>query len=329
MPKILRKPLPAIVVLQALTLLGTISVLRAQSPVPPPLPQNGENRPAEPNTLLPNNGNSPHIVYEPAKPVIINGKPASELTEREMHEFLQNKIKVISQEDGEVKELFVAPGYVLTITYEEPPVDGFIGDGQLATYKVVGKTMVINARERAGDTNFKVLFSGGVLREYHIFITPTFAKADSTYRVLAAQSGSLTADGGQATSFMTKGGQINIANVNRVIKNYDALVQEHALDAARVRRSDVWRRSPDGAFLYFYDIDFPNRSEAIQFNFRNRTQAAIDPSRIRLQIGDIRYTPDYISAQKTAVAPGAAVDGFVFFKDPPFSLDQPFELVLN
>ena len=62
--------------------------------------------------------NGTPIISEPAKPVMINGKPASELTEQQMLDFLQEKIKTITQEDGELLPLRVAPGYALKLLYQ-------------------------------------------------------------------------------------------------------------------------------------------------------------------------------------------------------------------
>jgi hypothetical protein len=162
-----------------------LSVL-AQEVVPPAMSD------ATPAT----NGTQP-IISEPAKPVMINGKPASELTEQQMMDFLQSKIKTITQEDGELLPLRVAPGYALKIMFQEPIMDAVPGDPALCTLTKVGsRILVFNAKQRAGDTNLSVFFAGGVVRQYHIFIEANFSTADDFFRVLAATEVPETGVGG-------------------------------------------------------------------------------------------------------------------------------------
>jgi hypothetical protein len=296
------------------------AMAQAQTPVPSPIPSDSNQGNAQENT---------RVLTQPAKPVIIKGKRASELSEQELLDFLQSKIKVISQEDGEVVMLKVAPGYVLTLTYDELPLDAFAGDPQLASFTKVGKTIVITAKERAGDTNFKVLFSGGIIREYQIFIAPNFATADNSLRIVRAIAPPLTSQKESAISWTSASGDLNIAALTKVVNNYDALVQERALDPRRVRRQEVFRRGSTGSFLYYYTFSFPNKSAAVSFSYRNRTERIIQPSRIRLQIGDIRFVPDLVVPEKRVLQPGETSYGYVFFKNPAFTLDQEFELVIN
>ena len=307
----------------AVLLMSTLPVL-AQEPIPPPLP---ESSPASPS-------NSP-IISEPAEPVMIDGKPASELTEQQMLDFLQGKIKTIEQEDGELIPLRVAPGYALKMMFQEPIMDAIPGDPALCSLTKVGnKILVFNAKQRAGDTNLSVFFAGGIVRHYHIFIEANFSTADDFYRVLAAQQAPETGVAGSsprasAIMFLDGAGGVNVQNLSNVINNYDALVQERAVDTNRVRRREIFRRGSASAWTYYYIFEFSNGSAAVSFRYRNpgAMETVFDPRRVRLQIGAMVFVPDYATADREYIGPGQAVIGYIFFKQPAFSLNQPFDLV--
>jgi hypothetical protein len=300
-----------------------LSVL-AQEVVPPAMSD------ATPGT----NGTQP-IITEPAKPVMINGKPAGELTEQQMLDFLQGKIKTITQEDGELLPLRVAPGYALKLMYQEPIMDAVPGDPALCTLTKVGsKILVFNAKQRAGDTNLSVFFSGGIVRQYHIFIEANFSTADDFFRVLAAteapETGVGTGSGAStANMFIDASGEVNGSNLTNLINNYDALVNERSVDTNRIRRREVFRRGSGTAWTYYYVFDFANGSAAISFRYRNpgRMEAVFTPERVRIQIGAMVFAPDFATVDKEYIGPGQSAIGYVFFKKPVFSLNQPFDLV--
>jgi hypothetical protein len=277
--------------------LSGFSVL-AQEVVPPAISD------ATPGT------NGTPIISEPAKPVIINGKPASELTEQQMLDFLQEKIKTITQEDGELLPLRVAPGYALKLLYQEPIMDAVPGD------------------------NLSVFFAGGIVRHYHIFIEADFSTADDFYRVLAATEVPETGVGGgsggsSATLFIDASGGVNGSNLTNLINNYDSLLSERSVDTNRIRRREVFRRGSGTAWTYYYVFDFANGSAAVSFRYRNpgSMEAVFTPGRVRIQIGAMIFTPDFASVDKEYLGPGQSAIGYVFFKKPAFSLNQPFDLV--
>jgi hypothetical protein len=307
----------------AVLLLSSMPVL-AQEAVPPPISDFSQANP----------GPSP-VISEPAKPVMINGKPASELTEQEMMDFLQDKIKTIEQEDGELLPLRVAPGYALKIQFQEPIMDAVPGDPALCSLTKVGsKILVFNAKQRAGDTNLSVFFSGGIVRQYHVFIEANFSTADDFFRVLAAQQSPETGVVGSspaasASMFLDGAGGVNVQNLSNLINNYDALVQERAVDTHRVRRREIFRRGSASAWTYYYIFEFSNGSAAVSFRYRNpgQQETVFDPGRVRLQIGAMVFKPDFATADNEYIGPGQAVIGYIFFKKPVFSLNQPFDLV--
>ena len=307
----------------AVLFLSSLPVL-AQEAVPPPISDSSQATPGP-----------PPVISEPAKPVMINGKAASELTEQEMLDFLQDKIRTIEQEDGELLPLRVAPGYALKLMFQEPIMDAVPGDPALCSLTKVGsKILVFNAKQRAGDTNLSVFFSGGIVRHYHVFIEANYSTADDFFRVLAAQQAPETgvvgsAPAASASMFLDGAGGVNVQNLSNLINNYDALVQERAVDTHRVRRREIFRRGSASAWTYYYIFEFSNGSAAVSFRYRNPGQrdTLFDPGRVRLQIGAMVFTPDFATADNEFIGPGQAVIGYIFFKKPAFSFNQPFDLV--
>jgi hypothetical protein len=275
------------------------------------------------------------IISEPAKPVMIDGKPASELSEQQMMDFLQGKIKTITQEDGELLPLRVAPGYALKLMYQEPIMDAVPGDPALCTLTKIGsKILVFNAKQRAGDTNLSVFFAGGIVRQYHIFIEANFSTADDFFRVLAATEVPETSVGAvsgasSSSMFLDTAGEVNGSNLTNLINNYDALLSERSVDTNRIRRREVFRRGSGTAWTYYYVFDFANGSAAVSFRYRNpgRMDTVFTPGRVRIQIGAMIFTPDFAAIDKEYIGPGQSAIGYVFFKKPAFSLNQPFDLV--
>jgi hypothetical protein len=306
-----------------LLLFPGFSVL-AQSVVPPAIPETNQN-----------NSATPTVIPAPARPVSINGKPANELTKDEVIQFLQDKIKdSVQQEDGDLLPVHVAPGYAVTIQYQEPIIDVIPGDRELCSLTKVGdKILVINARQRAGDTNLSVVFPGGIVRHYHLFIEHDFATADDFYRILTATQTPETTVGGQGAGtspsmFVDASGNVNGSNLTNLINNYDALVSERAVDTNRIRRHDLFRRGPGNAFTYYYIFQLGSDA-AVTFRYRNpgAMQTVCNPGRIRLQIGAMVFRPDFASVDREYIGPGESAIGYVYFRNPTFSLNQPFDLV--
>ena len=283
----------------------------AQMPIVPP-----------PINLQGNGGNGPNVIAEPAKPVIIDGKRASDLSEDELTEFLQSKIQTIEQGDGDLVLLRIAPGYALTITFEEPVTTVIMGDPTLAAYERAGKTVILTAKQRAGDTNLKIQFNGGVLREYHIFIEPNYSHAQSTIRVVTPKS---HATGGNDTGsqYISADGEFNVPTIARVVLNYDALVKEKSIDTTHIKRQDVFRQAASGEFTYYSVFTFPGGVKAISFSCRGNN---VDASRLRLQVGEIAFRPDYVSFERTGTKSNGTTMGMLLFNNPGFALTQPFEI---
>lgn len=271
----------------------------------------------------------PQVITEPAKPVIINGKRASDLNDDELLDFLQSKIQTVEQGDGDILLLHLAPGYALTLNYEEPVQAVIMGDPALASYERSGRTVVLSAKQRAGDTNMKVMFPGSVIREYHVFIQSSFAKADNTFKVTTPKTNATGGGGATESPYVSSAGAIDIKSVSKIVANYDAMLTEKAIDTRRIKRTQIARKSEVGSWVYYYTFAFPGGMQAISFSYRNPYSNAqtFDPSRLRIQFGDVRFVPDFASMEKQTLRPGESSSGFVVFAHPPFSLAQPFEIV--
>jgi hypothetical protein len=288
---------------------------------PPPLPPSG-NGAGDAQT---------EVIQQTAPPVIINGKPADQMTDDEKLEFLQEKVKTISQEDGQVELLRVAPGYPLTLSFEEPIMSVIVGDtAMVKTENLNPKTLVISPTSREGDTSMQVFFSGNLERIYHIFIADSFVNGETAIKIRAFGSGESSPESSIAKSVAYKGSdELDIRMIAQVIRNYDALVMEKAIDSRSIRRFSIFRKSPITSFTTYYIYRFSNGPAAITFSYKNPYPYPIryDESRLRLAIGNVTYVPDYVSLQKTNLGPGDATSGFAVISKPVFSFDQPFELV--
>jgi len=272
-----------------------------------------------------------NVIRETAKPVVINNKLANSLTEDETVDFLQSKIRTIEQGDGEIFILRVAPGYALTLTFEESVSAVIMGDPTLASYSRTGRTVILSAKQRAGDTNFKVLFTGGLLREYHLFVEPNYVTAQSTIKVLTPKKSSPEGTDEGTGGYVNAKGEFDIKSIMDVILNYDALEKERAIDIHRIRRTSVFKESADGRFSYYYIFTFPGNVKAVSFSCRNPSQsgASMDPARMHLQVGELSFRPDYISMERSYLRPGQSTTGALLFNNPAVSLNQPFEITLK
>jgi hypothetical protein len=257
-----------------------------------------------------------------------------------MIDFLQQKIKTIHHEDGKVEILHIAPGYPLTVIFEETIAQVIIGDPGVAQVKVMGgasdntgKILFIKAATRlepnqpdVPNTILQVLFAGNKLRVYHIFIEANLVKADTTIRVV-----SFGGHPNQRTFGLDGQGRLDIRLITQVIRNYDALQREHGVDADLVKRIEVFRRSKITSFTTFYIYRFSSNPIAVSFAYQNPYPYPIryDESRLRLSLGNVQYIPDYVSFHKTTLQPGEATTGFAVVSRPVFAIgpNTPFELV--
>lgn len=280
----------------------------------------------------------PPVVEEVPPEVLINGKPASQLTEDEKIDFLTQKIKTISHEDGQVEILKVAPTYPLTVLFSEPIQMFVIGDDKMIKVELVGgggggagggnsspNGLVIRATARPpGDTVVQVFFSGGKVRLYHVFLQDNFVTADSCIRVV-----SFGKSPSNKTFGLSNRGQLDVRAITNVIRNYDALLREKAIDNRMVKRMEVFKKSNITSFTTFYLYQFASKPVAISFAYQNPYPYPIryDESRLRIALGNVQYIPDYVSFHKNTLQPGEVTTGFAIVAHPVFDVTQPFELV--
>jgi hypothetical protein len=126
-------------------------------------------------------GNSVSPVIEEVPPeVIINGKPASQLTDEETQKFLQSKIKRIKQRDLQVCLIRIASGYPVTLVFSEPVKGSSIGDNKLIGVETPNsQELILKAlAPPPGDTSFQVVTKDGKRFVYHLFITDNLVNAD-------------------------------------------------------------------------------------------------------------------------------------------------------
>ena len=261
---------------------------------------------------------------KPADSVVIQGKKADQLSDEETRDFLQGKIRTISQRDGEVELLRIAPGYPMTLSFSELPQTIILGDPKMVGYQKVGKTVVLSATTRQGDTSLQVFFTGGKLRVYHLFIEPDFVTGETSVRVTPFLSDVKT-----SRSSNSEAGSQSIKEILDIVRNYDLMTQEKSLYQREVRRFDLFRKSRYPYFTYFTLYRFSSGPVVVTFSYENSTPVAVrvDESKIRMELGHRLFIPDFVSFHKNLLKAGERTTGLVLMYQPPFSLEQPFELV--
>ncbi len=264
------------------------------------------------------------IIKEPPPPVIIDNKPADKLTDDETTDFLQEKIKTITQEDRQVKLIHIAPGYPITLFFDEKPSDVIMGDKKMIGAQIVQNGLVLTAQARNGDTSMQVLFGPERDYIYHIFIEPNFLDAETSIKIVSG-SGGPTGGGGAASSGPSG---LNIPYISQVLSNFDAMNAEGGIDRQGIRRTQIFRHSNVTGFTYYDIYQFSDGTVALTFAYRNSYDSSyrFDESRLRVTIGSEMYVPDYVSLNKTILSAGEATGGFLVLSRPAFSLKQIFEL---
>lgn len=273
------------------------------------------------NTAPPN----PARYEEAPPPVIYRQKPVTELSDGEMTDFLQDKITILSQEDRQARLLRVAPGYPLSLQFEEPISKVLVGDPRLLGVSVMDeKTLVVSASKREGDTGMQVFFSGGKLRYFHIFIAENLGKAELAVKINAFSDSSKT-----PVWLNTATGRLDIRAITQIIYQYDELRKQNAIDTQTVRRTPILRKSSTTNFTTYHLFQFAGDPAVITFAYENPYPYAIryDESRLRLNIDRVSYLPDYVSFNRLTLAPGEIATGFAIIAHPAFRFDQPFELI--
>lgn len=266
------------------------------------------------------------VIMQPPATVVVDGKPADKLSDDEMREFLESKIQTIHQSEGAVELLRVAPGYALTLSFSEPVGSVILGDPSLVRFSLQGRILVLSAGARRGDTSMQVVMPGDRILNYHIFISPNFIDAQSTLNIIVAGRGS--SGGGEGSPYIGPDESLDIGGIASIISNYDALEQEGAISRRGVSRIPIFRKSDLSSFEYYYIYSFKGGPVAISFAYRNPFPHSIryDESRLRLQMGNVLYIPDYVSFNQTELGPGDVSTGFAIVTEPAFVPNQPFEL---
>jgi hypothetical protein len=267
------------------------------------------------------------VIPKPPDPVIVDGKNAKDLDEDQMREFLESKIQTIYQSEGAVEILKVAPGYALTMTFNEPLSSVVVGDPALVNFNNKGKVLVLSANARAGDTSMQIILPGDRILNYHIFIAPNFADAQSTLNVIVG-AGGRGGEGGGGSPYYRPDEGLDVRAIANIISNYDALIEEGAISKSGIKRLGIFRKSDLTSFEYYYIYTFKGGPVAISFAYTNPFSYPIryDESRLRLQMGNMLFIPDYVSFNKVDLGPGEVSTGFAVIADPGFVPSQPFEL---
>lgn len=298
-------------------------------PLPPPPSSVDVNNSASAAQTPPNPGRGAsqqqqNIIYEPAKPVIIDGTPSNELTDDQIRQFLEEKIVHLDQEEGMVELIRIAPGYALTMIFDVPPMSVIVGDPAIAKFTNKGRLLVLSAAVRKGDTSMQVVLPGYKVLNYHIFVEPTFATAETTINVNTPGSGGGASD---AETVIRPG----LAAISRTINSYDALVQEKALSPRDIRRERIMRKSNLWPFVYYDWYKYKDGTLVLTMLVNNRGKnkpVELPSSRIRLLMGNQGFPPDLVSLP-SRVDPGHAATGFLVFYTPVFDPDQPFEVIVR
>jgi len=267
-----------------------------------------------------------NIIYQPAAPVEVNGKRADQMTDDELREFLDEKIQTFHQSQDSVELIRVAPGYGVTMVFDVPPVAGILGDTTMFTFKNEGRLVTLSANRRQGDTTMKVILPGFKVLNYHLFIEKNFIKADSTIRV-AAQ------DGGSSSAASTGRVRPPLDVIARIVGNYDALIREKSLGVRDVRRIEVMKKSALWPFTYYDFYRFSDGTVVLTFLYGKPRRDSGDPprldeKRIRLMMGNSLFLPD-VTCLSDALSESGQGTGFLVFYEPPFAINQPFDIVLK
>ncbi|MDD4933986.1 MAG: hypothetical protein PHO89_11065, partial [Methylacidiphilaceae bacterium] len=242
-------------------------------PLPGALPPGTVPQPNLPpgvNEALANpNGPSKQVVEEEAPPVVINGKRADELTEDQMLSFLQGKVRTIQQGDGQVEILRVAPGYPLVLEFADPISAWELGDAKLVSVRRSAQSLILRASENSGDTSLIVFFPGGKTRPYHVFIEESFAKTQTLIRVASFGKRNGMVQNASWSGGAQPGQYADVADVARVVENYDLLLREGSITPRDIQRLSLFRRSQLTGFDYYYLYRFASGPLAITFSWRN------------------------------------------------------------
>lgn len=272
-----------------------------------------------------------NVIQEPAAPALVNGKPVTDMNDGELHEFLEQKIRTVEQSDGQVEVLHIAPGYALTLHFEENIEGVVIGDPNLVSQKLHGqRVLILSATQREGDTSITILMPGGKTLHYHIFISPDFTTADTNVRVTsrASQAGSSAASSAPTIGHSNAAETIGVKSMLNIVSNYDVLVQEKSVSAREVHRVDIYRFNRITSFTTYYLYHFSSGFSVLTFSYRNPFPYRVqyDESRLRIQIGDIQLIPEYTTLHQTKLAPHHSTSGVTLIRHPAMHVDQPFAL---
>lgn len=258
----------------------------------------------------------------PPPPVLINGKRGDEVSDEELREFFQNKVRDVSMEDGSVEIIRVAPGYPATLRFREQIQEVSNGDKGLIETQIMGNMVEVSALDISGTTQLKVFTAGEKVRVFQVFVEPNFTKGDSVVTVEGVSWS------GRQTQSSRELPPNRVRELLRQVANYDALVQEGGLNRRELTRVEVFRRNPRTGFTLF-DIYRSRDAMVFVFGWQNDSGAALryDESRLRIWVGNQLFVPDYVHLQRGILKPGESTSGVAILANPPFDLRQPLEVV--
>lgn len=296
--------------------MGLAGGIMSQDATPPPL--EGGRSPGV--TVAP-------VAVEAPPPVLYKGEPVDKMTDEQLTTIIQGKVlDDVDVDDGQVMVLRVAPGYHAVLVFKEPISDVIVDDPKLFEVQKVGKKLDIKAatHDYGADAQVKVFFGGDKFRVFHLIIAENFAEGISVVRVNPFGKNIRFADFPGAND-----SGIDMRRVANVVGNYDAMLAEGQIKANSVERIAVFRKNPATSFTTYYIYRFSDGVVAISFAYQNPFMQKIeyDETRLRIELGGVRYIPDRVYLHKRVLAPGAICSGFAVVARPVFSPKQPFELV--
>ena len=294
----------------ALAWLAGVAV--AQQPdIPPP------TRPvASAPPVIPAQGESP-------EPLIINGKQVDQLTDNELRGVLRQKVRDIDMDDGDVEILYVAHGYPTVLRFPEPVLDVSNPDPGLFTVTRVGKMLEVAAQEGRGDTAIKVFFPGNKIRYFHVFAVKNYGKGDAIVTVNSEAAGN--AQLVRRNYFSDSNSK---ATILKIIGSYETLVQEGAIRGRSIFRDEIFLKNTATGFTEYYRYRIYG-ALAYTFSYQNLTGRSqyVPPRKLRLNIGNMNFVPDYVSVNKQSLAPDDILTGVAIFYGAPFDPQQPSTLI--
>ena len=275
-------------------------------------------------------------------PVVINGKKADELSDEEIQEFIQSKVKTINQGPDQVVVLNIARGYPMTLEYNDPISEVVFNKSVLNVIRKGSNLELIalqspDPKNESKDTYLKVFFEDNKIRPYHVLISNTYVKGDYIINFPAFDE---VSNSGPVSSVSFDEKKKLIPDFLRIIMNFEALSQNKQIDPQMYRREPLFKKNPASGFTYFYLYRMKG-GIAITFAFENiyTIKKSFNPFDLRIEIGGSRFRPDFCSMHEVdggknpnatiELKPNQSTTGVILYFNPIFDPKQPFELNWN